>query len=94
MPTSSGRRLTDDSQTRRSVSHILRAHRITIHLRAIERRQIRISNDVLGQHPTQCVLQLNLLGRQRLRLLPDDLNSFRNRNHFACAFVPFVLFCG
>ena len=71
----------DDSQARRRGFHILGADRVTIHLCAIERRQIGVCNDVLGQDAPECLMQFDPFAPQRLSLLPNDLYRFRNRNH-------------
>ena len=41
------------SRSRVHFLYILRAHRIAIHLRTIERRQVGICYDIRGQHPPQ-----------------------------------------
>src|SRR5689334_23377200 len=93
MPTLAGRRFACYSQPRRRFLHVLRAHRISIHLRTVKRRQIGIRNDILSQYASQRFFEFHTLCRERLCLLPYNLNSFRDRYHFPyfVTFTPFAV---
>src|SRR5690348_16426953 len=84
MPTLARSRFANDAQTHRRVAGFLRTHGVAIHLRTIERRQIGIGDDLLSEYAIESLVKLYTFSRQRPRVLPNDLNSFRYGNHPVC----------
>jgi len=76
VPTFSGGRLANDAQTHRRGGRVTGAHCITIHLRSIERREIGIGDDLVGQDAAESVWQVDFLTAERVSLLPHDLDRF------------------
>src|SRR5437870_3694400 len=80
-PTFACRRFTDDTQTRWSSRNICGANCVAIHLRAIERWQVRVSNDDFGKDSLWTIAERNRFDFQLRRMLKNNLDCFCDRNH-------------
>jgi hypothetical protein len=81
MPAASGCRLANDFPSGRDTLNVAGAHGVPVHLRAIERRQIRISDDVRGQKATARLLERNSFAGQYAGLLANDVYGVSDGNH-------------
>ena len=80
-PAAPRRGLADDAQTRGQLAQVRRAHRVAVHLRAVERRQVCVGQHVFGQHPTRGVGERDALDLKQRALLSNDADCFRDWNH-------------
>ena len=81
VPPTTRRRFTNNPQTHRRVGNVRGPNRVPIHLRAIEWRQISVSNDIFGENSPKCIDECDRFGRQTGCLIEDNLKRFGNRNH-------------
>ena len=76
-----GPHLAHDLERHRGPRHVGRPQRVAVHRRAVERGEVEVGGDVLGEHAAKRVVERHLLGGQRLRLAQDDRERLLDRDH-------------
>jgi hypothetical protein len=77
----SGPHLRGHCQRARRLRGIARVHRVAVHGRAIEGRQVVVGADLLGQHAAESVRQRHLLGGQARGVREHDFERFVDWDH-------------
>jgi hypothetical protein len=72
--------LADDDE-RTGHGHVGGAQRVAVHRGAVERRQVGVGEDVLGQHAADGVGERHSLGRQRARLAKHERERRGDGDH-------------